>query len=133
MTSKELKGKACVYRPLYQDKLVEAVIDDLVVYEQLDGTATDYAVLSNGDHVALSTLMFKASSRVNPMSIVCPHCEAVGILTASIKPGLATFKSWLAGERQVADCRVCDRSFLYVPSVTVTVLDPESRPGNSNV
>lgn len=59
MTAKELKGKTCVYRPLYQDKLVEAVIDDLVVYEQLDGTATAYAVLNNGDHVALSALLFR--------------------------------------------------------------------------
>lgn len=60
MSCQHLIGKTCFYRPLYQDKLVEAVIADVVAYDRLDGTTTEYAVFENGDQVAISTLLFRA-------------------------------------------------------------------------
>ena len=59
MGYQHLIGKTCLYRPLYQAKLVEAVITDVVAYGRLDGTTTEYAVFENGDQMAVSALLFR--------------------------------------------------------------------------
>lgn len=60
MSYQNLIGKICFYRPMHHDKLVEAVIADVVAYGRLDGTTTGYAVFENGDQVAVSALLFRA-------------------------------------------------------------------------
>lgn len=60
MSYRHLIGKTCFYRPLYKDKLIEAVVVDVVAYGRIDGTTTEYAVFENGDEVAVSALLFRA-------------------------------------------------------------------------
>jgi len=61
-----LVGRFCLYRPLYENAMKRSSVESIVELENAAGEPVIFAVLTNGDQVPVSVLLFEHEKESRP-------------------------------------------------------------------